>query len=241
MNDNHEKRNLNWVFYLKAYIYPSILALIVCSLVCFITNYYNLDRFDLLFGCLFGIGLGCFFYIKNRFKWIKSSDSYIYIGNSEVNKKNECSYNDLLSSEPSIFVAAFYIPLSSKIINVIFGLAIIGIGVYFLSKSSIIFPSIIMFGGVFMIYSGCKELMNRSPKIKITDGGVWTELLGFKSWDSIRKFEINIEKSGRSKFTYLDIFLKANDFDCADDRILINELKNGDQIKPMIDELFHRG
>ena len=95
-------------------------------------------------------------------------------------------------------------------------------------------------GGVFLFYSGYKELIDTSPKLKLAKEGLWTKNLGFKLWTSISKTEIKVEKNTRSSQIYLEIYLKDNSNDYPAQRLLLDDIKDKDKIKPLIDELFKK-
>ncbi len=238
MNDNRNNETLRFVYFLRVYIYPSLLAILIFGILSFITYYLKLDRSDLLFGGMFGAIIGFLIHVRNRVKWIVSDNSYTYIGKTKDEHHQDLLVKDSLVAEPTIYIMAFYTRLSDKIMTILCGLIIIGAGIYIMSKSSVIFPSILMLGGFIMIYSGYKHLKDRAPKLKLTKEGLWTKQLGYKYWELIERCEFVKEKSGRPELTYLFVFLKSNEFDIPDDRILINELKDGSKIKELIEELL---
>lgn len=237
MDSNRNNQRLRFVFFLRVYIYPSLLAILIFGILTFITYYFKLDRSDLLFGGMFGAIIGFLIHIRNRTKWIVSEYSYSYIGKTKEEHHQDLLVKDSLVAEPIIYIKAFYTRMSDIIMTILCGLIIFGAGLYLISNSSVIFPSLIVFGGFMMSYSGFKQLKDRMPKVKITKEGLWTERLGYKYWELIEKCEFVKEKSGRSELTYLFVYLKNNEFDIPDDRILINELKDGFKIKEFIDEL----
>lgn len=238
LKDNLKSKEMQRHF-LSVYVLPLIFGLAICGLAYLLTTKYRLDKNDRLFGYIAGVGASIALYIRNRFKWLPLPDgSYINTKElaSETNdfKIEKQSYN----IEPANYIISFYYSTLSKLILLLCGLIMFGAGFYMISKSSIIFPSLIIIGGVFLFYSGYKEIADTSPKLKLAKEGLWANELGFRPWTSINKTEIKIERATRYSQIYLEIYLKDSDIDYPQQRLLLNDIKGKDKIKPLIDELF---
>ena len=145
-------------------------------------------------------------YFRNRFKWLPLPDGS-YINTKELaDKTNDFKLGkQYYVIEPTNYIGSFYYSILSKIIFLVCGLAMIIAGIYIISKSSIIFPLLIIAGGIFLFYSGYKEIVDSSPKLKLAKEGLWTKELGFRPWTSINKTEIKVEKGLRSSQIYHEI------------------------------------
>lgn len=240
LKDNRKNKRLQRHF-LSVYVLPIIFALTICGLSYLLVTKFSLDKNDRLFGYIIGIVAGIVVYFRNRFKWLPLPDgSYIHTKelSDETNTFNLDKQSYII--EPTNYIASFYYSTVSKIILLVCGLTMIGAGIYIISKSSIIFPSLIILGGIFLFYSGYKEIIDTSPKLKLAKEGLWTKELGFRTWTSINKTEIKVEKGTRSSQIYLEIYLKSSDIDYPKQRLLLNDIKDKDKIKPMIDELCNK-
>ena len=237
--DNNQKSKQIRQRFFGVYVLPIVFGVTICGLAYLLTNKYNLDKNDSLFSYILGIAAGIMLYFRNRFKWLPLPDgSYIQTKKltEETNhfKLDKNSY----TNEPTSYIAQYYYSQVSKTILLVCGIAMICGGIYIISKSSIIFPCLIVIGGIFLFYSGFKEIIDTSPKLKLAKEGLWTKELGFKPWTSINKTKIKVEKGSRSSQVYLEIYLNECDLNYPKQRLLLNDIKNKDKIKPMIDELF---
>lgn len=236
--NNSKKNKSKQRYFLSAYLVPIVFGFIICVIAYLLTTRYDLDKKDKFFGCFIGVISAFILHFKNRFKWLPlPNGSYIHkkeLGiKSNETKPDKPTYN----IKPTNYIESFYYSGVSKIINLICGILMSGAGIFIISNSSIIFPSLIIIGGIFWFYSGYKEIIDSSPKIKIAKEGLWTKELGFRPWSSINKTEIKVEKSTRSTNVYLEIYLKDSDIDFPSQRLQLNDIKDNDKIKPLIDEL----
>lgn len=220
--------------YFFVYFLPFVLFILISILSYFLNEYFNFKAEDKYVGYFVAFGVGYLFYIRNRFKWMRISDSSLIY----IDKITNLEDNFVKASEPSVYIVAFYKSLISKIVTVFCGLVLIGIGIYLFFNSGITFPILIIIFGIFINYIGVKELFDNLPVLKLTISGIWTKKLGFKPWYSIKKTEIKVEKSLRSSQTYLEIYLKNNEYGYPEERLLLNDLENFEKIKPLIDELI---
>lgn len=240
LDDNQKSKQIQRHF-LGVYVLPIVFGLAICGLTYLLTTKYSLDKNDRLFGYLIGAVAGIVLYFRNRFKWLPLPDGS-YIHTKELSAETNAFKPDKQSYfiEPSNYIASFYYSTVSKIILLVCGLTMSGAGIYMVSKSSIIFPSLLIIGGIFLFYSGYKEIIDTSPKLKLAKEGLWTKELGFRPWTSINKTEIKVEKGSRSSQIYLEIYLKSSDIDFPAQRLQLNDIKGKDKIKPMIDELCNK-
>jgi len=240
IQEDNQKSNQIQRHYFSVYVLPIALGLSISGLAHLLTNEYNLDKTDRLFGYIIGVITCIVLYFRNRFKWLPlPNGSYIH-AEELADRTNDYKFDkQSYAVEPTNYVATFCYSAVNKIILLVCGLTIIGAGIYIISKSSIIFPSLIIIGGIFLFYSGYKEMTDISPKLKLAKEGLWTKELGFRPWTSINKTEIKVEKNYRSSQIYLEIYLKDSDIDYPEQRLLLNDIKNNNKIKPMIDELCY--
>jgi len=239
--DDNQKNKKRQRHFFDVYVYPIVFGLAICGLTYLVTTKYSLDKNDRLFGFVIGVASGIVLYFRNSFKWLPLPNGS-FIHKSELTDET----NDLVLAkqsyviEPTDYVASFYYSAISKIILLVCGLTMIGAGIYIISKSSIIFPSLIIIGGIFLFYSGYKEIIDNSPKLKLAKEGLWTKDLGFRPWSSIYKTAIKEEKGSRSSQLYLEIYLKGNDINYPDQRLQLNDMMDKEKIKPMIDDLYNK-
>lgn len=239
-DDIKQQENIRRRFF-SIYLLPMVVLILFSVTSYFLTDYFNLDVADTLFTYLISIGIGLFLHLKNRFKWFPMPDgSYIQLDDLRDNSIPELDSKKSQMSEPSTYVAEFPYMVSIKIISIIIGLLLIGMGIFIISKSSIIMPTILISGGIFLVYSGYNDLNDTEAKLKLAKTGLWTKELGFVPWSSIKKTTIKIDKGIRFSTTYLEIYLRENDINFPDQRLSINDLKDNEKIKSLLDELCNQ-
>lgn len=166
-DDNQKSKQIQRHF-LGVYVLPVVFGLAICGLIYLLTTKYRLDKNDRLFGYVIGVVAGIVLHFRNRFKWLPLPGGS-FIHKSELTDETNDLKLDKQSYiiEPTDYVASFYYSVISKIILLVCGLTMIGAGIYIFSKSSIIFPLLIVVGGIFLFYSGYKEIIDTSPKLKL--------------------------------------------------------------------------
>ena len=216
-------------------MFPIAVGFSICTFSYILSNFYKLDKIDKILGCISGVGIGLLLYLRNVFNWLPLPNGS-YINTKEIGStaKRTDPY-----VEPLSYVSEFYYSIVSKFLSVAIGILIIAGGIYFFSKTSIIFPALLIAGGIFILYSGLKELRDTSPKIKLAESGLWTKQLGFKPWTTISKTEIKTERGYRTTQIYLEIYLRDSKNNYPNQRLLLNDIKNYKKIKPKIDELYN--
>lgn len=225
--------------FMSVYIWPILLGLAIWGLLYFLILHFGLDKNDRFADFIISISAAMVLYFRNTTQWLPlSPGSYVHIKELGPDETEAEPSQQRYFNEPTHYEAAFYYSTVTKIILLAMGLIMGAFGVYMIRKTSVFFPLLIVAGGIFLFYSGLKEIIYRSPKLKLAKEGLWTKKLGFRPWTSIRKTTIVKEKSSRFTNIYLEIYSKDRGSDYPAERLEINELNNLDKIKPMIDELF---
>ncbi|MET0946669.1 MAG: hypothetical protein ABWY22_14775 [Flavobacterium sp.] len=139
--------------------------------------------------------------------------------------------------EPKNYVAIYHYSIVSNIILVIFSIGMIILGIYFFFVSKLILSLLSIAGGLFTFFVEYKNLININPKLKLANEGLWTKELGFKYWNEIRKIEIIKTKSIKAPQIYLEVYLTNRNADFPNLRLNLSDIKNYENIEPMINKL----
>lgn len=240
-NRGENKRDRTLQRLLSIYFWPASLAVLLGTSVYLGTKQFNLDRTDTGIGCGISIFIGYLIHLRNRLKWVRLPDgSYINIPIDNKNTESGKIDQSHPVAEPSHYSISFYISTSSKVLTIVCGIFLIGLAVFFASRTSIILPLLLTAAGIYMTQSGIKDLMDKSLELKLAKEGLWTKVLGFQTWDLVDKVEITIETGSRSSSHYLEIYLKNNEIGFPNQRLQLDNIENKDRIKSIIDDLLSK-
>jgi hypothetical protein len=238
MQHDIDERKYNQKRFFHVFIMPASLSVFICFISYLLTDIYHLDKSYKSYGYLTGICIGLIFYRNKRENWQPYADSW----NVRTNGLNDDGNNYITtepgqhSTEPPYYEAAFYFSTAIKIFLVIFGLAGICINFYFYPVADIMRSVLWIIGSVFSLGFGIKEIINKSPKLKIAKEGLWTKKLGFMPWETIEKAGVTTEKNWRSSNTYLEIYLSDSDTK-PQQKLWLDYIRGYKKIQPLIDKL----
>lgn len=220
-------------FYLTVYLLPIALLAFLSALVYWASEEKYLETIDVNFGYVFALTPSFLLYVYNRHAWLKMPDgSFHYIkGISPQTKSNV--------EEPSKYEAEFFYSRPEKATAAFTGAGLIALSVWLgiNNENAILIPVMTNIGGLFLLYSGLKGLIDKSAKLKIAKTGLWTTKLGFVYWDDINFAEVVEDKNGRTPQLYLEIRLKGTKFEEAnepDERLVLSDLKGNEMIELVI-------
>lgn len=222
---------------MKVYLIPLLVAAAACVLSFALTDIFNLDRTDRTTGYIISVIMGAAVWFLNKSRWLPEGDgSYLYI---DADKKD--LQPSIISHfiEPLEYDAEFRNSLSDQFISVLCGIVAIVFGIRIIKSTSIIFPSVIIVTGLFVLVTSYKALIDRKPKLKLSRKGLWTRKLGFQPWTAIKKTQVVQEKGSRLTQVYLEIYLKDSDLseaDYPDERFSFWGIGNSSKIEDLIEQ-----
>jgi cytochrome c biogenesis protein CcdA len=230
-----DKRKYNQKRFFHVFVFPSALAISVCLISYLLTDVYDFNRSYRLYGCLTGIIVGLILYNDKRLSWQPFPDSPGITTDSLRDHTNITIEPNQHYAEPIYYEAEFYFSTVLKILFIIFGLAFVACGGYIYTNSNIIRRILLMVAGIYFLGFGLKEVISKSPKLKIAKEGLWTRKLGFMPWEIIEKAEVITEKTRRSSRTYLEIHLTDSDT-APQQKLTLDYITGREKIQPLIDK-----
>jgi hypothetical protein len=238
-NDNTDRKQRRQHYVLTVYILPVFVAVMCCAVIYFTTRFYNLDDADKKFGYLLSVAIGFIVWFKNKFKWLPLPDGSHYYINKNQDDENMTFDRQANITEPSNYDMIFRYSKVDSAITLICGIILTALGFYIMKTTSVIFPLLVIMGGLFMLVQGYKTFVDTTPKLKLSKQGLWTQKLGFHAWSSIKKTKIVRQRSYRSTQTSLEIYLVDGRFknvDYPDETLSLSGIKDSNKIEKLINE-----
>jgi hypothetical protein len=207
--------------------------LIGCLSIYLIVPQFQLDKTDRQTGYICSFVVGVVIWFINKYKWLPLPDGTHFHINREETAVTDIAF--LKNSDaPQTYTVEFRNSKSEKGLVLLCGLVILIYGLYIFSSTSVIFPLMICCCGLLLIVPGYKGFVDRSPKLKMSEKGLWTPELGFRSWGSIAKAKIEKETTGRITEVFLVIYLKNGKFEDGaypDQKLSLTGIKDKDTIE----------
>lgn len=232
-NDESDKSTRKRNYYLNVYLLPIGTAAVICAVVYWASENNYLSKGDTYYGYFLSLTAALLLYGFHKRNWLKMPDgSFWYV-------KGMAAAPKLTINEPAVYEAEYYYSKKDKAITTVAGVASIALSAWLFSKgsTSILIPAVTSIMGVFLTYTGIKELREKTARLKIARNGLWTKHLGFMNWDDINFADVVEDKTSDSPTQYLEIYLKGTDFEKAnvpDERLLLSDLKDHDMIDAVI-------
>lgn len=232
-NDESDRKLRNRNYYLNTYLLPLILAGLICLVSYWAGKKNFIARNEVIIGYFLSLTPAILLSTWLRSHWLKMPDgSWHNIRGLPANPK-------LNFYEPSEYLAEYRYSKKEKVVNILIGMALIAIGVWLAlnTKQSFFILGISSLMGLFLIYKGLSELLDKSARLKIASNGLWTARLGFVNWDDIHFAEVTETKDDDKPRHFLEIRLKGTKFDeggYADERLLISDLDDWESVEMVV-------
>jgi hypothetical protein len=232
-NDESDKQLRKRNFYINVYLFPLIVAVMICGLTYWASEHRYLDRHDAAYGYFMSLTPAFLLFAFNKRHWLKMPDG-TYHNIKEIPPTPKINFN-----EPVVYEAEYFYSRKEKTETLVTGVLAIGFGIYigFISRTTILIPISMNIMGLIFTYIGLKGLLDKQAKLKIAKTGLWTQKLGFVNWDDINFADVVVDKSGKAPQTYLEVRLKGTKFEEADqpdERLLLSDLKDHGSVEVVI-------
>jgi hypothetical protein len=89
-------------------------------------------------------------------------------------------------------------------INILFGVAMIGVAIYFFIKSGSLIAWVFAVGGLFILIVSIRKVLDKSPQLILNTKGIETENDGFFPWSDISSDQVIRRQQGKSSVIYLE-------------------------------------
>lgn len=235
-NDDTDRGLRKRSYLLTVFVFPVITTLVIAGIIYYIYSKQYISETDRNYCYFLAFGAGAFLFAMNRRKWLKMPDGSYYSVQNEVNQP------DKVSIEPPEYDRIYYISKTKKIISVAAGIIIAGMGIFIFGNNKNYSISIITtIAGLFSIYNGIKGVLDKTPKLKLSTEGLWTNKLGFVNWNNISDAKVITEGSDEHPSIILEIYLKGTIFSEAnspDERLVLNDIADNKFIDIDIERLF---
>jgi hypothetical protein len=225
-------------FYFNVILLPLAVAVVVLGLVLFLHFGEYVSLSDAIYG--YSLPLAAFFFLsmRNNRDWLRLPDgSYRNIKNQPLRLSQ--------ASEPQRYEEEFFLSKKEQVITTLVGAAMMvgGAVVMVQMQKSILFPISSALVGAGLLHLGIKGFLDKTPKLKIAETGLWTNKLGFVSWDEISETRVVEENTGRAPQTVLYIYLKGTVFAEAnrpDEALTLTDIAGKENVKEAIHRLSTR-
>ncbi len=234
-NDDTDKEIRKRNYLLNVFGIPIIIALAIAGITYLAYSKRYISSVDRTFCYFISFSIATFLYAKNKVKWLKIPDGTYY----RVQDENNYSKNSL--NEPIEYDRIYYVSKKKKTISLIAGLVFTGLAIYiFKATKSYIISIVNLLLGLLVITQATKGLFDKTPKLKLSTIGIWTNKLGFIRWDKINNTKIITEQRGEHPSIVLEIYLKNTIYEEAnkpDERLLLDEIEDASFIETDINVL----
>ncbi|XZF13493.1 hypothetical protein ACTHGU_17070 [Chitinophagaceae bacterium MMS25-I14] len=221
--DYQQREKISYVqFLLRSYGLSLLVGGAVAGLLYALSVHFNLNPIDRGFSFMFGFIVATILWGRINMQWTKFPDGNYY----RIKIKTD-GIALIRGPEPLFYDKEYYYSKPQKIFNLLLGLGVIGGGIWFVTMEMYVYPVFLFAMGAFLAYSSVKELADKMPRLKLSGEGLWTKKLGFRSWKSVSRTEIKVEKGSKSESTYLEIYLWDTDDpgeDYLEEKLLISDL-----------------
>lgn len=133
----------------------------------------------------------------------------------------------------------FYVSKRTQAFKIFIAVFLIIVGIILLGRGRTVRGLCSIIPGALLLIPAIKNLRDKSTKLSISPEGIWTEKLGYVSWESVMQANIVADAGSREKKLLLQLFLKDGNPRQPDDRIPINDLVNFQHIQVLIDSHFN--
>lgn len=232
-NDEADKSIRRKNYYVQVYVLPLILFAALTGGIYLLFSKYHHRYNDLISLITLPLTPALLLGGYYRKQWLKMPDGTYH------NIKGISPNRGYAAAEPLEYDDEFYTSTRSKLSVLLIGAAILGFSVFLLIKSkgnliTGLAPGIL---GLFFLGWGIKNLLDKSPKLKLSKKGLWTEKLGFVEWKQINKTTVVDNRKGENPSLTLEIYLKGTIFSEAgqpDERLNITNLNNANFIETIL-------
>lgn len=242
-NDEADKAVRRRHYYLTVYLLPVALVAAFCGLVYWAATMNYVEKINAMYGYFTPLIPAMLLSAFNRKNWLKMPDGTFH------NIRHIAATQQATSTEPAVYEAEYFLSKKEKAISTLTGVALLAVTSWlFVKKPNQFFIPLTIAGiGVFLTYSGIQGLLDKRAKLKIAKNGLWTNRLGFVTWNNIKYAKVEETKSGRTTQLYLNIQVKGTKFEEAnqpDERLLLSDLDDKEMIELVINKAlanYHPG
>ena len=144
-------------------------------------------------------------------------------------------------TQPTAYEAEYYYSGKEKRNAAFTGLVLLGVSSCLLltRQEQWFVPLILIIVGLVLSYSGFKGWRDKKAKLKIAKSGLWTEKLGFVSWNDVKSAKVVKASYGRTTQLFLHIHLKgtsAEEPGQPDEELLLSDLEDKEMIETVVQQ-----
>ncbi len=148
-------------------------------------------------------------------------------------------------NEPTQYEAEFFYSKKQKAISIVLGgfLIFTGVETNLHGLESVAIPIVLITGGIFFVYMGIREIIDKQPKLKFAIKGLWTKKLGFVDWNDITKTQVIETGSWFYRETILAIYLKKTFFEeinQPDEVLDLTNIESNEYVEIIMDDLMSK-
>lgn len=139
--------------------------------------------------------------------------------------------------EPPFYEHDFYFNTWGKGFDLVLFIGMSLVGVWFAWEGRYIPAAFLLLITGFILKDAIREFIDRSPQLRIAQGGIWLKGFGYHPWDDIRKIDLHNEQIGKNEVPTLDIYLKKSDDGVADFSLEIKGLSKWKEIGGLLKKI----
>jgi hypothetical protein len=220
----------------QTFLLPLITLLLLAGIIFLISHFTPVFFGDLLFGYIIAFFVAIIIYLIYHNRWIKTPEKSWMLKSEYNNKYHRLIPESVVLPDPALYEYCFYPSKMSKVVLIVTAIVLWGVSFLLIMNRFYFMPACFIFSGFYLIITGIGQVRKRKPVICISNSGLWTQILGFKSWHDIKFTKLIKEKRGRQTCFFLEIYLKDSLINEPAHRLQLDNLKEKTQIKPLIDE-----
>jgi len=191
---------------------------------------------------LLPIACGVGVYLLMRSSWHRRADGR-YVRVPKAYYKNSAQLPKATSQEPQAYDIIAYNAYSEALWMSIAGIGLIGFSIFVFREGYILLPLFLLCFGLWVMVSGIKDFVNRKPQLKLSQTGIWTPQLGYRSREEIKALSIITKRRYKSPEWILEIYLhrpRATQALLPDDTLSLSSLTPCDAVIQYIQRYYLR-
>ena len=220
----------------QTFLFPLFTGLFLGGCIFLISRFTPVLFGDLLFGFIIAFFISIMMYLIYSSRWIKTPEKTWMLKSEYNNKYHRLIPESVALPDPALYEYCFYPSKLSKVVLIITAGALWAVSFLLIMNRFYFMPACFIISGFYLIVTGITQVRKRKPVICISKNGLWTQILGFKSWREIKFTKLIKERRGRQTCFFLEIYLTDSLLREPAHRLPLDNLKEKTQIKPLIDE-----